>query len=67
MNLIGRQDGIFDCYIYDAEKGWIPDDDHILMDRIIGYNEESAGSSDMLFRLDEITEEQANEIINSLR
>ncbi len=63
-NLIGRQDGMFDCYIYDAEKGWKPDDEHILMDRIIGYDEDRIGSSDMLFRVDEITEEEANEIIS---
>lgn len=65
-DLIGRQDSMFDCYIYDADKGgWKPDDEHILMDRIIGYDGDGIGSSDMLFKVEEITEEEANQIIKS--
>ncbi len=49
-------------YLYDKEKGWVPDKENLLMDRIIGYDGESIGSSSMLFAVDEISEEDANEI-----
>jgi len=64
-NLIGRQDSMFECFIHDVEKGWKPDEDHILMDRIIGYDGEAIGSTDMLDRVEEITEEEAMKLIKS--
>lgn len=57
--LIGRQDGMFKCYIYDSERGWIPDVDNILMDRLIGYDGDEIGNTDMLTRVKEITEKEA--------
>lgn len=61
---------MFDCYIYDTEKGWIPDDKNILMDRIIGYDATEPsdspygiGNTDILSCVDEITEDEANAII----
>lgn len=62
-NLIGRQDGMFDCYIFNSEKGWLRDSENILMDHIIGYDENSIGNSDMLDRVEEITENEALELI----
>lgn len=53
-------------YIYDKDKGWIVDNENILMDRIMGYDGESIGSSSSIFKVDEITEDQANKIIKSL-
>ncbi len=58
-NLIGRQDSALECFIHDHEKGWIPDAENVLADRIIGYDGESIGSSDMLSRIKEITENEA--------
>ncbi|GEM_PF-3206029 len=65
-NLIGRQDGMFDCSIFHPEKGWGRDTDNILMDRIIGYDEDRIGSSDMMLRIEEITEEEANNLIANM-
>ena len=61
-NLVGLQDGMFDCSIFHPEKGWEKDTDNILMDRIIGYDEDRIGSSDMMTRIEEITEEEANKL-----
>ena len=58
-DLIGRQDSMFDCYIYRHGKGWVWDDERILMDRIIGYDGDQLGSTDALNRLEPITEQEA--------
>lgn len=50
---------MFKCYIYDSERGWIPDVDNILMDRLIGYDGDEIGNTDMLTRVKEITEKEA--------
>lgn len=63
-NLIGRQDGMFDCYIFNPRKGWEKDKENILMDRIVGYDDDMIGSSDMISRIEEITEDEANKYIN---
>ena len=53
-------------YIYDKKNGWAIDNKNILMDRIMGYDGESIGNSSELFKVDSITEEQANKIIKNL-
>ena len=53
-------------YIYDKNKGWVVDNNNILMDRIMGYDGESIGNSSELFRIDEISEEEANKIIENI-
>lgn len=50
-------------YIYD--NGWQVDNKNILMDRLMGYDGDRIGSNDMLFRVDEITEEEAFKIIKA--
>lgn len=62
-DLIGRQDGVFECFIHGRDSGWLPDSENILMDRIIGYDGESVGSTDMLDRITEISEEEALKLI----
>ena len=52
-------------YLHDKGKGWMVENDNLLMDRIVGYDGESIGSSD-LFKVEEITEEQANKKINEM-
>lgn len=54
-------------YIYDEKKGWIVDKNNILMDRIMGYDNGSIGSSSMLYRVSEITEEEANSKIKEIK
>lgn len=53
-------------YIYDKNKGWVVDNNNILMDRIIGYDGESIGNSSELFKIESITEEQANKLIENV-
>ena len=53
-------------YIYDKNNGWVVDNKNILMDRIMGFDGESIGNSSELFKVDSITEEQANKIIKNL-
>jgi len=66
-NLIGKAKRLTG-YIYDDKLNeWVLDDKSILSDRIIGYDGDGIGSSDMMDRLEEITEEQAMEIINNLK
>lgn len=65
LNKVAKVDN-FVPYIYDKNKGWIVDNENILMDRIMGYDSESIGNSSELFKVDEITEDQANKIIKSL-
>lgn len=57
--LIGRQDGMFDCSIFQPGKGWVRDNDHILMDRIIGYDEDRIGSSSVMDLIEPISEAEA--------
>jgi hypothetical protein len=57
--LIGRQDSMFECYIFHSEKGWIPDEENILMDRIIGYDMDSIGNQDIMSKVEKISEEEA--------
>lgn len=53
-------------YLYNTDKGWIMDSENIIMDRLIGYDGERIGSSEMLFRIDEISEVEANKKIQEL-
>lgn len=61
-DLIGRQDSMFDCFIFDPKQGWVWDSERILMDRIIGYDVDGVGSSDMMSRIEKITEQEALEL-----
>ena len=66
--IIGRQDDMFRCFIYVPGQGWQPDHNNILMDRLIGYSEidHEIGNTDVLFSVDEISEEEALEAIHNL-
>lgn len=62
--LIGRQNAPFACELYNPDtKIWERDKNHILMDRIIGYDGDGIGASDMLLRIEEITESEAQKLI----
>lgn len=52
-------------FIYYKEKGWQVDNNNILNDRLIGYDGGGIGSTDMLVRVDEISEEEALKIIKA--
>ncbi len=65
LNIVGKEEN-FIPYIYDKDKGWVVDNNNILSDRLMGYDGEDIGCSDMLFRVDEITEEEANKLISAM-
>lgn len=50
-------------YLYQPDTVWIVDNKNIIDDRIIGYDGESIGSSDMLLRVDDITEDKVMDLI----
>ena len=52
-------------FIYDKEKGWQVDNANILNDRLMGYDGQGIGSTDMLLRIDEISEEEAMKAIKA--
>ncbi|HOM02572.1 MAG TPA: hypothetical protein PLH43_07075 [Acetivibrio sp.] len=60
-------------YLYDKEKGWVVDTKHILFDRLFGYDETEEpdspyriGNTDMMSRVEVITEEEANKLIAAM-
>ena len=65
LKIVGKKEDHIP-YIYNKEKGWIIEPDHILSDRIIGYDGYEIGCSDMLFRVDKITEAEAMKLINKI-
>ncbi|HWR18726.1 MAG TPA: hypothetical protein VN608_03825 [Clostridia bacterium] len=62
LNVVGKIEGSV-SYLHDPSKGWVVDNDAILMDRIMGYDGESIGCMSMLERVDEISEQEALALI----
>lgn len=69
LNLLGKEED-FIPYLYKPEKGWTVDNDNILMDRLMGYDKSESdnspygiGNLSMMERVEEITEEEANKIM----
>lgn len=65
LNQVGKMED-YAYYIYDKKTGWMPDKNHLLSDRIIGYDGEIVGCISMLSKVDEISEEMANQIIRQM-
>ena len=65
LNIIAKEED-YVPYLYDKNKGWVVDDENKLSDRLIGYDGDSIGDSDMLFRVEEITEEEAMKLISEM-
>lgn len=65
LNIVGKE-AEFVPYLFIKGKGWIVDEEHILSDRLIGYDVETIGSSDIMLRVKEVTEEEANNIIDTM-
>ncbi len=64
LKKVGKMD-LFVPHLYDKQKGWVVDNDNVLMDRIMGYDPlEGIGNTDMLERAKTITEEEAIRLIN---
>lgn len=72
LNMVAKEDE-FVPYVYEPGKGWVVDKDHILMDRLMGYdNTEPAdspyriGNTSMLEAVKEVSEKEAEKLIASL-
>ncbi|MCO7125107.1 hypothetical protein NIE88_04875 [Sporolactobacillus shoreicorticis] len=67
LKLLGKVDQ-FVPYLYQKGRGWVVDNQNLLMDRLMGYDsgEKSLGNTSTLTLIDEITEEQANQKIKEL-
>lgn len=60
-------------YLYDKENGWVNDNNHILMDRLWGYDATepkdspyAMGNTDMLNRIEGITLDKAMQLISEI-
>lgn len=65
MKIVAKEED-YTPYIYKKKDGWVVDNDNILSDRLMGYDEDSIGNSDMLFRVEKITEQKAMELISNM-
>lgn len=65
LNIVAKEED-YVPFIYDQKKGWIVDNNNVLSDRLIGYDGDTIGSSDMLFRVEEITKEEAMKLISEM-
>lgn len=65
LDIIGKIDDLAP-YLYDSQKGWVPDEENLLMDRLLGYDRERIGGS-MIFEIEKISEEQANKLIQMIK
>lgn len=69
LDIVGKEEGVVP-YLYDKEKGWQPDKDNVLMDRVTGYDSSECkgssygfGNTDVMSLVQEITEDQARKLI----
>lgn len=65
LNQIGKMED-YAYYIYVKERGWEPDNNHLLSDRLMGYDGFYVGCFHMLSKVDEISEELAYQIIKAM-
>lgn len=65
LKLVAKMEN-YVSYIYKNGK-WEVDKEHIVNDRFIGYDpNEGIGNTDMLIRIDEITEAEAEKLIRDI-
>ena len=72
LNLLGKEED-YVPYLYGAGKGWTADNDNILMDRIMGYDDSEPnnspykiGNTSILDLVEEISETEAEKFIANL-
>lgn len=72
LNMLGKEED-FIPYLYKPGKGWAVDNNSILMDRIMGYDDSEPsgspygiGNADMMGRVKEISKEEAERFIKQL-
>lgn len=72
LDLLGKEEE-FIPYLYQKEKGWIVDKEHILMDRVMGYDNleltdspYKIGNTSISELIKEISEKDAEKFIEKL-
>uniref|UniRef100_UPI0006D0954F hypothetical protein n=1 Tax=Clostridium sp. NkU-1 TaxID=1095009 RepID=UPI0006D0954F len=72
LNLLGKEED-YVPYLYKPGKGWAVDNDSILMDRVMGFDDSEPtnspykmGNSDILNLVEEISQKEADKIIANL-
>ncbi len=73
LNIVGKEVD-YEYYLYQPGKGWTDDNDNLLMDRLMGYDESEPadspykiGNTSIMNLVKEIREEEANKIIEDLQ
>ena len=72
LDMLGKEED-YVPYLYKPGKGWVVDNDNILMDRVMGYDKSELdnspygiGNLSMMERVTEINQKEAEKIINNL-
>ncbi|GLB30096.1 hypothetical protein LAD12857_20190 [Lacrimispora amygdalina] len=72
LDMLGKEED-YVPYLYKPGKGWVVDNDNILMDRIMGYDKSEPenspygiGNLSMMERVTEISQKEAENIIKNL-
>ena len=72
LNLLGKEEDYIP-YLYKPGKGWVVDNDNVLMDRIMGYDDSEPanspykiGNSSTMDLVEEISEKLAEKFIADL-
>ncbi|WP_333648022.1 hypothetical protein [Lacrimispora sp.] len=72
LGLLGKEED-YVPYLYKAGKGWVVDNDNILMDRIMGFDESEpakspykTGNTSIIELVEEISQKEAEKIIANL-
>lgn len=72
LNLLGKEEDYIP-YLYKPGKGWVVDNDNVLMDRIMGYDDSEPanspykiGNSSTMDLVEEISEKSAEKFITNL-
>lgn len=66
INKIGKIED-YVPYLYSIGIGWEVDNSNTLMDRVLGYDGDFIGSSDVLDSAKEISESEVNKLIEDLK
>lgn len=72
LDMLGKEDD-YVPYLYKPEKGWVVDNENVLMDRVMGYDglEPSnspykIGNTSVLDLVEEISEKEAEKLMKNL-
>lgn len=72
LDLLGKEDD-YVPYLYKPGKGWVVDNDNVLMDRVMGFDESEPakspykiGNTSIVDLVEEISQKEAEKIIANL-